>query len=119
MSLNILGIAKTRAALEAAMLQAKAAERPAVEAGGQVVAREMIARAPRDTGRLVSLIDIDDSGLGDGTTARVGSSAEYDRFVQFGTVHMSANPYGQQAAVASVPGIIGVMTGIFKAAIRG
>jgi hypothetical protein len=119
MSITLLGVAKTKAALEAAMLQAEAAAGPAAEAGGRVVQAQMASRAPRDTGTLVRLIDIDDSSVGSGATARVGSSAPYDRFVQGGTVYMSANPYGAQAAVASVPGIIAAMTGIFKAAVQG
>jgi hypothetical protein len=79
----------------------------------------MVARAPRDTGRLVSLISTDEDASGEGATTKVGSEAPYDRFVQRGTVHMRAQPYGEQAAVASVPGIIAAMTPIFKAAVEG
>lgn len=117
--IRILGIARTKAALEKARIEVELAAGPAARAGGEVVAREMVARAPRDTGRLVSLIDVDDSGIGAGATARVGSSAPYDRFVQRGTVYMGAQPYGEQAGLAAIPGIIGAMTGIFKAAVEG
>jgi HK97 gp10 family phage protein len=119
MSVRVLGIAKTKAALEAARLQAEAAAGPAAEAGGQIVAREMASRAPRDTGRLVALLEVEQDSFGGGATAKVGSNAPYDRFVQRGTVHMSAQPYGEQAAVAAVPGIIAAMIGIFKAAVKG
>ena len=119
MTARLLGIAKTKAALAKASIQAEAAAVPATKAGGEIVARQMIARAPRDTGRLVSLIGTDESSLGDGATTRVGSSAPYDRFVQGGTVHMRAQPYGEEAAVASIPGIIAAMTGIFKTAVEG
>jgi Bacteriophage HK97-gp10, putative tail-component len=116
---RLLGIAATKAALAKAAAQAEVAAGPATVAGGEVVQREMIVRAPRDTGRLVSLISTDESSLGEGATTKVGSDAPYDRFVQKGTVHMRAQPYGEQAAAASVPGIIAAMTGIFKAAVEG
>jgi hypothetical protein len=32
---------------------------------------------------------------------------------------MAAQPYGEQAAAASVPGIIAAMTSIFKTAVEG
>lgn len=119
MTARILGIAKTKAALAKASAQAEVAAGPATKAGGEIVQRQMIARAPRDTGRLVSLITTDESALGQGATTKVGSDAPYDRFVQRGTVHMRAQPYGEQAAAASIPGIIAAMTSIFKAAVEG
>ena len=119
MTARLLGIAKTKAALAKASAQAEAAAGPATKAGGEIVQRQMIARAPRDTGRLISLITTDESALGQGATTKVGSDAPYDRFVQQGTVHMRAQPYGEQAATASIPGIIASMTGIFKAAVEG
>jgi HK97 gp10 family phage protein len=119
MTARLLGIAETKAALAKASAQAEAAAGPATQAGGEVVQRQMIARAPRDTGRLVSLISTDESSLGEGATTKVGSAAPYDRFVQKGTKNMAAQPYGEQAAAASVPGIIAAMTSIFKAAVEG
>jgi HK97 gp10 family phage protein len=119
MTARLLGIAKTKAALAKASAQAEAAAGPATKTGGEIVQRQMIARAPRDTGRLISLITTDESALGQGATTKVGSEAPYDRFVQRGTVHMAAQPYGEQAAAASVPGIIAAMTSIFKTAVEG
>ena len=119
MSIRILGIAKTKAALTKARIEVELAAGPASRAGGEVVAREMASRAPRDTGRLISLIGTEEDSLGGGATTRVGSDAPYDRFVQSGTRNMSAQPYGEQAALAAVPGIVLSMTGIFKAAVEG
>jgi len=119
MTARLLGIAETKAALAKATVQAEAAAGPATKTSGEIVARQMIARAPRLTGRLVSLITTDESALGEGATTKVGSDAPYDRFVQRGTVYMNAQPYGEQAAAASVPGIIAAMTSIFKTAVEG
>jgi HK97 gp10 family phage protein len=119
MTARLLGIAETKAALAKVSAQAEVAAGPATQAGGQVVVRQMVARAPRDTGRLVSLISTDEDSFGEGATTKVGSEAPYDRFVQRGTVYMRAQPYGEQAAAASVPGIIAAMTSIFKAAVEG
>ena len=119
MTARLLGIAKTKAALAKASAQAEAAAVPATKAGGEIVARQMIARAPRDTGRLVSMISTDEESFGKGATTKVGSEAPYDRFVQRGTIYMRAQPYGEEAAAASIPGIIASMTGIFKTAVEG
>jgi len=116
--ISIRGIAKTKAALKRAELQAEAAAAPAAQAGGQVVQREMASRAPRDTGNLVSLIGVEEDSLGSGATAKVGSDAPYDRFVQRGTRHMAPQPYGEQAAVAASPGVVISMAAIFKAAVE-
>lgn len=116
MSVIVRGIPQTRLALKKVQLQLEAAAGPASKAGGEVVQRQMQARAPRRTGLLVSLISTDESALGEGATTKVGSDAPYDRFVQRGTIHMRAQPYGEQAAAASVPGVIAAMIPIFKAA---
>jgi HK97 gp10 family phage protein len=115
-SVRLLGLAKTKAALKKVQLQVEAAAGPAAEAGGQVVQREMASRAPRDTGRLVSLIGVEEDSFGSGATAKVGSDAPYDRFVQRGTRNMAAQPYGQESAVAAAPGVVASMAAIFKAA---
>ena len=118
MSIRLYGLAKTKAALKRLELQVEAAAAPAAQAGGQVVQREMASRAPRDTGRLVSLIAVEEDSFGSGATAKVGSEAPYDRFVQSGTRHMAAQPYGEQAAVAAAPGVVASMATIFKAAVE-
>lgn len=117
MAFRLLGMAKTKAALEKARLQIEAAAGPAVEASGKVVAVQMAARAPRLTGHLASQIGIDTTTLGDGATAKVGSEVPYDRFVQRGTVYMGAQPYGTDAADASIPGVVAVQTAVYKAAV--
>ena len=118
-SFRILGMAETKVALTKARVQVEMAAGPATEAGGLVVAREMVSRAPRDTGRLVSLISTEEDSFGGGATTKVGSDAPYDRFVQRGTRYMAAQPYGEQAALAAIPGVVSSMTGIFKAAVEG
>jgi HK97 gp10 family phage protein len=119
MSVRIYGMSRTKAALKRVQAEAEAAAGPASKAGGEIVQREMASRAPSDTGALISMITTDEDSLGSGATTKVGSEAPYDRFVQLGTVHMAAQPYGEQAAAASVPGIIAAMTSIFKAAVEG
>jgi HK97 gp10 family phage protein len=114
----IHGIGRTMAALLQVRLRAEAAAPFATQAAGEIVRGEMAARAPRDTGNLVSLIDTEVDASGGGATTRVGSSAEYDRFVQFGTRYMAANPYGAQAAEAAAPGVVAEMIPIFKAAVE-
>lgn len=114
--MSIRGIGQTMTALAAVRLRLEAAAIPASQAGGEVVRKEMAARAPRDTGNLISLIATEVDELGGGATTKVGSEAPYDRFVQLGTRYMAAQPYGEQAAVASVSGIVEAMIPIVKAA---
>jgi len=116
--LRILGIAQTKAALERVRIQAELAAGPAASSGGETVQREMASRAPKDTGNLVSLLAVEEDSLGSGATAKVGSSAPYDRFVQSGTRYMSAQRYGEQSAVAAAPGVVVSMAAIFKAAVE-
>jgi hypothetical protein len=78
----------------------------------------MASRAPRDTGHLVSLLGVEEDSSGSGAMARAGSDAPYDRFVQRGTRHMAAQPYGEEAAVAAAPGVVASMAAIFKAAVE-
>lgn len=119
MSVRVFGIGRTKAALTKARLEVEAAAGPASRAGGEVVAREMASRAPRDTGLLVRLIGTEEDSVGSGATTSVGSDAPYDRFVQRGTVHMRAQPYGEQAAIAAIPGVAAAMTTVFKTAVEG
>lgn len=116
MSVIVRGIPQTKLALKKVQLQIEAAAGPASKAGGEVVQRNMQARAPRRTGFLVSLIGTEVDASGGGAVTKVGSDAPYDRFVQRGTRYMSAQPYGEEAGNASIPGIIEQMAAIFKAA---
>jgi HK97 gp10 family phage protein len=112
------GVAETRAALERVRFEIEAASGPAVGAAGTVVAREMASRAPRDTGRLAASIDVDVQTVGEGATAKVGAQVPYDRFVQFGTVYMMAQPYGRDASEDSTSGVVAAMASVYKAAIE-
>jgi hypothetical protein len=116
--LKILGIARTKAALERVRVQAELAAGPAASSGGESVQREMASRAPHDTGRLISLLEVDESSIGSGATAKVGSTAPYDRFVQSGTRYMAPQRYGEQAATAAAPAVVVGMAAIFKAAVE-
>lgn len=114
---SILGVAKTKAALARAATVANAASPKAAEEGGKVVAQKMAERAPRDTGELVARIETEADSLGQGATAKVGSTAPYDRFVQKGTRNMGAQPYGEDAARAAAPGVVAAMAKVYKAAL--
>ena len=92
----------------------RAAAPAASRAGGEVLARDMAARAPRRTGKLASSIVVQS----DGDTAHVGSTVPYDRFVQYGTRYVSAQPFETDAA-DEPGGIAAAVAAILKAAIPG
>jgi phage gpG-like protein len=102
---------ETKRALERVRLEIAAAAPTASKAGGAVLARNM--QPPRDTGTLAARIAV----VSDGETAHVGSTVPYDRFVQFGTRNMAAQPYGQQAA-SDTSGIVSAIAAVLKTAIR-
>lgn len=112
MTSRIHGIAETKRALEKVQLQVRAAAPAASRAGGEAVARNLIARVPRRTGRTAASIRVDMEG----DTAKVGAETPYDRFVQKGTRYMSAQPYGEEAASETAP-VAAVMSAVMKAAI--
>jgi HK97 gp10 family phage protein len=114
---GVRGIPQTKAALAKVRAEIELAAPKATQAGGEIVARDMASRAPRNTGRLASGIRVDVSSLGDGAIAKVGSDAPYDRFVQKGTVFMAAQAYGEDAADSTSSAIVAAMAAIFKAAI--
>jgi HK97 gp10 family phage protein len=117
MSVVIRGIPQTKAALARVKVQVEAASPAATRAGGEIVARAMIAGAPRDTGRLASSIQVDTTSIGDGAVSKVGSGVPYDRFVQFGTVFMAPQPYGQSSADSVTTAIVTAMASVFRTAI--
>lgn len=119
MAMLIRGMAETKAALARLEVEVEVASPKAVEGASKVVASEMASRAPRDTGYLVSVLETDVGSAGEGATAKVGSNAPYDRYVQRGTRYMGAQPYGEQAAAAAAPGVVAAMTAVYKAAVEG
>lgn len=117
MGFTLRGVAQTKAALAKVQVEIEAASPTAVSEAGKVVASAMSSRAPRDTGRLVSLLAVETDSLGEGATAKVGSDASYDRFVQKGTRNMGAQPYGEDAAQAAAPGVVAAMIAVYRAAL--
>lgn len=118
MSLFVRGIPQTKAALERVRLEIAAASPVATKAGGEIVARDMVARAPRDTGALASSIAVNVVPEADGATASVGPSVPYARFTEFGTVYVTAQHFTAEAAEGSESGIVTAMASIYKAAIH-
>jgi HK97 gp10 family phage protein len=118
MSMFIRGIPRMKAALAKAAAEIEAASPTAVKAGGEVVARAMVDRAPRDTGRLASSIRVvETSSFGDGATSKVGSDVPYARFVEFGTTFMAAQPFEEEAGNESTSALVTAMASIYRAAI--
>jgi HK97 gp10 family phage protein len=114
MSELVHGIAKTKAALEKVSLEIRAAAPASAKAGGEVLAHDMAARAPRRTGRLAASIVAES----DGDTTHVGATVPYARFVEFGTVYMAAQSFETDAA--EQPGsVAAAVAAILKAAIPG
>jgi HK97 gp10 family phage protein len=118
MSLFIRGIPRMKAALAKAAAEIEAASPTAVKASGEVVARAMVDRAPRDTGRMASSIGVAVQSIGDGATAKVGADVPYARFVEFGTVYMAAQPFEEEAGNESTTALVTAMASIYKAAIH-
>lgn len=106
-------MAQTRAALERIRLEIEAASPAAAKAGATVLGRDMIARAPRNTGRLASSIRVES----DGKTAHVGATVPYARFVEFGTRYMPAQPFEEDAA-NNKGGIVAAIAAVLKAVIH-
>ena len=109
--MSVHGIPATKRALERVRLRVDAMAPAASKAGGEVVAHNM--HPPRDTGKLAAGIGV----TSDGDTAHVGSSAPYDRFVQYGTTNMAAQPYGA-AAASSTAGVTAAIAAVMKSATR-
>jgi HK97 gp10 family phage protein len=119
MSLFLHGVPQTKAALARVKVEIEAASPAATRAGAEIVARAMISRAPRDTGRLASSIRVvETSSFGDGATSKVGSDVPYARFVEFGTTFMAAQPFEEEAGNESTAALVTAMASIYKAAIH-
>jgi len=116
----IRGIPATKAALAKVKAEIELAAPKATQAGGEILARAMIASVPRNTGRLASSIRVVDvSSFGDGATARVGSDVPYARFVEFGTTFMAAQPFAEDAADSVPAAIVTAMASIYKSVLPG
>jgi HK97 gp10 family phage protein len=107
------GVPQAVLSLEARKIAAKIATPIAARAGGEIVQNVMQALAPKQTGTLAASIQIDL----DGDECHVGSTVDYDRFVQFGTTYMGAQPYGERAGQVAAPGVAATMAAIYKTAI--
>jgi HK97 gp10 family phage protein len=112
--MTILGISQTKAALARVAAEMAVATPIAERASAGVVARAVAARAPRDTGRLISSIrvDPDDSG------ANAVVDVDYARFNEYGTRYMPAQHFMADAADASTSGIVATMLAVYRAAIH-
>jgi HK97 gp10 family phage protein len=107
-------VAATKRALERVRLELLAAAPVAAEAGGRVLAADMAAKAPRDTGALAASIVVETEG----ETAHVGSTLPYARFVQFGTQYMAAQPFETEAADSVRGRIVTTIAAFLRAAIH-
>jgi len=112
--MTILGIPQAIAALERRVIAAKIAESIAAKAGGEVVAADMKAHAPRDKGTMADSIIVQVEG----DTAHVGPTVPYARFPNFGTRYQSAQPFASDAADESEGPVEAAMAAIFKIAMR-
>jgi HK97 gp10 family phage protein len=115
MSITIRGLPQLRVKLAQVTAEIELVSPIETKAGGEVVARAMIADAPRDTGRTAA-------SIGTQTTAEgtmVGAfGVPYDHFVQKGTRYMAAQPYGEEAASDVIAEVVTAMASVFKAAIH-
>lgn len=114
MTTIVRGIPQTKAALARVNAELLAASPAASRAGGEVLARAMMAKAPRNTGRMASGITVSIEGA----TAKVGSDVPYARFVEFGTRYMGAQPFEQGAADETTGGIVSAIAAVLRAAIH-
>ena len=111
---QVLGIPQTLAAFARLQGEAEVGEKVAEAAGGKVVAADMRARAPVDTGAMRNSITVRLTGEG----AQVAVLVPYARFVEFGTRYMDAQPFMDESADA-VGGKVGsVMATVFKRILR-
>lgn len=98
---NVRGEAALKAKLAALEVRMQAAAEPAEASGAQVVARQMAATAPRDTGHLAASIGVD------------GSSA-----VATASYAIYAPPFAAAAAHQAEPAVVAAMSAVVKAAVR-
>jgi len=102
---------RTTLALKGAELKVAAAAPTAENAGAEIVAREMQARAPVRTGRLRGSIHAE----GSAAVADVPYAIPVDR----GTDHMAAQPFAEDGAKAAERGVEAAMIAVFRTALGG
>jgi HK97 gp10 family phage protein len=107
------GISQTRAALALVEAKIKTAAPTAARAGAEVVGRNMISRAPRDTGATAASIRVDSGG----ETAQVGPTTSYARFPEFGTRYIPAQRFMRDAADASESEVVAAQIAVYRAAL--
>ncbi len=107
-------VAATRRALERVMIEVTVAAPTASVAAGKVLAQDMAAKAPVDTGALANSIVVESEG----ETAHVGSTLPYARFVQYGTRYMAAQPFESEAANDVQSRIVTTIAAYLKAVIH-
>jgi HK97 gp10 family phage protein len=112
--MTVRGVPEALAALERRKIAAEIAEPIAAKAGGEVVAANMKAHAPRDTGTMANSIIVQVVR----TRSHAGPTVPYARFVNFGTRYISAQPFVSEAADESEGPIEAAMAAIFKIAMR-
>jgi HK97 gp10 family phage protein len=86
---QILGVPELMATFARFQVEVEAGEHIAEQVGAQVVAGDMRAKAPVDTGALRNSITVSEAEGG----AQVSAMVPYARFVQFGTRYMGAQPF--------------------------
>ena len=76
-----------------------------VFAGGLIANSEMKQRTPVDTGQLRGSITTETGSDGGQVYSDTGPTANYAEFVEFGTVHQTAQPYAEPGWQAALPKI--------------
>jgi HK97 gp10 family phage protein len=108
---EILGLPQLLATFARFQVEAEAGEEIAERAGAAVVAADMRAKAPVDTGALRNSITVSSAEEG----AQVAATVPYARFVQFGTRYMEAQPFISDEVQSPV---LSVMTKVFQGILR-
>ena len=76
-----------------------------VFAGGLIANSEMKQRTPVDTGQLRGSITTETGSDGGQVYSDTGPTTNYAEFVEFGTVHQTAQPYAEPGWQAALPKI--------------
>lgn len=108
---QIIGLPQLLATFGRFQVEAEVGEKVAEQAGARVVAADMKARAPVDTGALRNSITVSSAEEG----AQVAVMVPYARFVQFGTRYMEAQPFTSDEVNSPV---LSAMTKVFQGILR-
>jgi len=112
--MEILGIPETVAAFARLVVEAEAGEKIAEVAGAKVIAKDMQARSPVDTGKMRSSIHVELTKSG----AKAVVSVPYARFVEFGTVYQNPQPFVAESADEAEGPVLSSMVAVFKRILR-